>query len=96
MLVNNGRRTIPREEEQAATAAFLARHQEQRQACRADMDDEEETLAMLTEMRRARPRRVFGESQGVPVKRERRVSGDLEECLVPASSAPVNREKVGA
>ena len=96
MLVNTGRRTISREEELARTAAFLARHAEQCRACRPDMDDEEETLAVLAEMCRARPRRPLGQSQGVTLRRERRVAGDPEEGLLPVSGFPCNREKVGA
>ena len=94
MLVNTGRRTISREEEQRQTAAFLARHREQRLTCLSG-DDAEEGLEILAAMRRARPRRVLGAAQGVPVKRERVVTGDLEECLVPVSQFPVNRERVG-
>ena len=91
MLINLGRRTVSREEEERRREAFLQQHAEQRLAGRVtEMLTPEEKVFMraLRPERRGRRGRLFGASRGERVKPEPVFTGDAEADLMAETRIP--------
>jgi hypothetical protein len=96
MLINAGRRTISRDEEERRQTAFLAQHEEQRLALRVGSTLTAEEKVFMRALRSGPSRgKVFGAARHEAVKLEPVFTGDLEADLVAEQGQPVNFDRVG-